>query len=416
MNLGEIRAEIKRYGFGDLDYNDAAIDGVINAAYRDIQSEGAFPFTEVGPTTVALSTSGPISTTTLPSDYNKVRAITVGGNKLRYLNQDDFIQMQITNTGTGTPEYYTIWNSELLVWPLPAGATNATVWYHQTLTALTSDSHIPDMPDRWHYLLVYGALERLYSATDEDDKRSIYSEQWARMIEQMKDDLGTTEFDRTEVIGSDYSLGSIAKLVREHGFEDIGNSQISLFANQTIRELCSRYNWSFLEKGPVELTIDSDVVALPADCAKPRRITIDNCQLEHQKMESVWRGISEKSTETTGQPEIYSIWGFDTDGETKKINVFPTPTQSYAAKLWYVTKAPAITDVTDVPPFPAAHHGVILYGVLLKCAIASADEINISKINIFRDEYNNRLEEMFQDLMQDTYDSPQVIVEDPNFY
>jgi hypothetical protein len=422
MNLQEIIDEIKRYGFGDLDYNEAAIKVAVNAAYGEVQSEGAFPFTEAGPSTVTLTDlqNGVArrSLTDIDARFNKVRTVSHNQTKLRYLEPDEFFQLRISDSATSGPLYYTIWNGQLQVWKLNSvDGVSLQMYYHRTFPDLSISTDVPAMPSRYHYLLVIGALKRMYSATDEDDKASFFTELWSQGLDQMKADIPTVEFDRTELIGSSYSLGSISKMVREHGFTDIGNSIIQLYANQVIREISSQYNLTFLERGPEEFLIDGDLLTLPADCAKPRRIMINDGNgrrmLENRMIDDLWEDIEEDSETTTGRPEAYAIWGTDTSGRNQ-IRIYPTPDRPYEAKIWYLSTPAQMAQIGDTPPLPAQHHGLVLYGVLYKCSLAATDEVLASKIPIYKQEFDERVSEMLNDMMRPTLDKPHVIT-DVNF-
>lgn len=411
MDKQTIREEIIRYGFGDLEYDANAIDGAINIAYADIQIQGDMPFAEAGPEEIVIDEGliTAISSGDLPADYNKVRAITLDDQKLRFLDPDDFIQMQLTDTSLGTPVHYTIWDGAIKVWPAPDEEKTLKIWYHKTLPALEDDTDVPDIPERYHYLLVYGALTRLFSATDEEDKHGRYLELWNGLIEVMRNDLSQTEYDRSEVIGSSYTLGAIAKIVRESGFTELGNSTIYLMANQELRELASRHNWGWLEKQDTVTITDSDLT-LPADCDKPRRIIINDSgtyrPLENILIDEYWEYYdgSDSTSQSLGTPQSYAIW--DSTGGSNRVKIYPIPDREYEADLWYVSYPEYMESVTDTPPFAPQHHRIILLGVLIQAALHSVNPELQAKLSIYKNEYIELEQKMVNDLQVPSLDKP----------
>lgn len=416
MNRRDIREEIKRYGFGDLDFPSSAINSIINVAYNDLIVEGGLPFTQTMPVDITVNPglSGEASKVNLPIDFNKARSITSGKKKFRYLDEDTFIDVQRTNSTPQEAElyYYTIWADKLLIWPSPSASMIIKLWYHRTLKPLEEETDVPEIPTRYHYMLVYGALKRLFSATDEDDKHQQYTDLWNQQMEVMKQDLDTLEYDRDSVLGNVYSMGAIANLVRGAGFVNYTNDTIILMANQVLQELSMYYNWGWSEADPKEITINRGErnIKLPPDCAKPRRILLktnsSNYELNNIKVDEYWEVFESGSGDTqSGEPENYTMWGTNQDG-TVGAMVYPVPDRDYKAKVYYLKTPDDMTDINDTPPFPKRYHRIILLGVLIQCALIATDENLRSGLDVYKAEFEQLKTDMFSDDQIASYDKP----------
>jgi len=411
MNRADIRNHIKKHGVGDLEYPDSSINAVINMAYGDIQIDGNLPFTEAGPTTltVAANVSGALAEVSLPGNFNKVRMITHGGNKLRYLSPNDFIQTRLYGDDTAAPQYYTIYaGSRLLIHPVNEAIINIVLWYNKVLAPLSGDSDIPAIPERYHDLIVTAALKRIYSALDDDEKSQYYNQLYEAEMEKCRNDVSVVEYDNLESIGSVYSLDSMAKMVREHGYKKIGDSMVRLFINQTIREISSMANWSWLES-EATISISGAAASLPVDCHKIRAIVVSEAgkdfKLEYVPADDVW----EEARDKTGNPEQYSIWGGLTNLGAQQIRVYPRPVAAVSATVYYLRKPELVVNPTDSPEIPAQHHSVVMLGVLHKCALAATEDAGLAKMSIYKTEYIEAVQSLYDDAMGRTLDTPLAI-------
>lgn len=80
-----------------------------------------------------------------------------------------------TRTGiaatTGTPQYFTITpEKHLLVYPTPAANQTITIPYRKTNQVLSSDSSTPEMPSKFHKLIIDKAAQ-YYGASDESSRQ-----------------------------------------------------------------------------------------------------------------------------------------------------------------------------------------------------------------------------------------------------
>jgi hypothetical protein len=433
MNVGEIIAEIKRYGFGSgTGHTDDTIRALINTSQSEILSAATWPFAQKK---VTINLSSNASSIAAPSDVSKVEAVyllSVQNNqatnrKLIRLSPADFLELEandLVDPVTAPSLYYSVFSSSLLgsngdrnnepgetirILPKYNAAQTGTLWYSSQAPILSGSFDHPFIPVRYHYMLVDGALARLYGATDQPDQAKAAEERFSARLEQMKSDLLETNLDRFDALTSGYSVGSIIKEVRDHGFDRAGDSLIKLWINDVINELAGMDNWPWLEKGPVEITANANtpLITLPADCAKPMKVQFKDgdINLFRERQDLLLDKYGVDVLDEPGDPERYSMWGTDPSG-VPQIRLFPIPQRNVTLNLWYLKVPTPLASVSDMPPFPVRHHRLLVLGVLLRACQMMGDEQSLSKLPIFKEEYDERLQRMRDDLMRPQIDNP----------
>jgi hypothetical protein len=240
------------------------------------------------------------------------------------------------------------------------------------------------------------------------DQAKAAEERTALRIEQMKADLLETTLDRRDALTSGYSVGSIIKEVRDHGFDRAGDSLIRLWINDVINELAGADNWPWLETGPVEIeTVSGEaLLQLPSDCAKPMKIQFpgSNINLFRERHDLLLDKYATDVEKETGQPERYAMWGTSAEG-VPSIRLFPVPNGSYSLRLWYQRVPQPLNTIDDLPPFPARHHRLLVLGVLVRATQMMGDEQSLAKLPLFKEEFDERLEKMRNDLLRPQLDN-----------
>ena len=96
--------------------------------------------------------------------------------------QDLFAQNSVI--ATGTPEYYSIWQRSLWLWPNPG----ADVSYDLTVRAYRQPvwsneaSSIPDLDERMQRTLAYYAMALAYAAQEDEILEGVYMARWDRDV------------------------------------------------------------------------------------------------------------------------------------------------------------------------------------------------------------------------------------------
>lgn len=188
MNLAELRTEVKARGFDYLP--DARINRFINTAYTlDICEDEDWPFLEATVTGTAPLTI---------SDLRSVDWVldTTNRTKLRPLSQKHITDVSTDENQIGTPEnFYVDEGDTIKTFPTNPSVT-IQVRYTKAATELTQEEDEPVFPDRFHYLVVEGAIRRAYEDDDEWQAAATTEQIFKTRLQAMKDSYATQQRDR----------------------------------------------------------------------------------------------------------------------------------------------------------------------------------------------------------------------------
>lgn len=95
-------------------------------------------------------------------------------------------------TNTGDPLYYyvtgvdtsNVW--QIGLYPIPSTAENIQIRYLRTPSDMSSDSDLPVMPEKFHDILVYGALYMFGHPYIDDNRYKIALERYSDLLNEMK--------------------------------------------------------------------------------------------------------------------------------------------------------------------------------------------------------------------------------------
>jgi hypothetical protein len=151
MTLTEMRTAVRtRMGNPSTDgfFTDAQLTDMINEALQAISSEDDWPW---------LQTSENISLTAGDGSYAP-HASWTRTKQLYITNFEPLVMISLAEineiTSQGQPEYYHIYDEEILVRPIPTVAATLIHQYIAKETALSADGDTPVMPSMFHYAIV----------------------------------------------------------------------------------------------------------------------------------------------------------------------------------------------------------------------------------------------------------------------
>lgn len=203
-------------------------------------------------------------------------------------------------------------------------------------------------------------------------------------------------------------MSSVADLIdelNEHGFEDTVTERKVAVLYDTIQDICSREPWPFLEKN-VTLTFDGTngyPSNWPTDFSKVLSIIrpADGRTIQWERRETLRKRYANVLTQA-GIPEWYSFLG-------GRANFLPIPTVSESLDMDYICTHPVIAESSVEADIliPARHHRVIAVGGLYKLYMLEDDP---ELAQVFRAEYEARLQVMREDLSRLQYDRPDRIL------
>lgn len=112
-----------------------------------------------------------------------------GEGTLRFIPFDQFYTVNMRGSGasaTGKPTVFTIGtDGTMLVHPVPDKAYVVRGQYVKTLQMLETDAEVPEMPQRFHDLIVYEALIRLAAGDESFSSLPIWASERRRLMEQL---------------------------------------------------------------------------------------------------------------------------------------------------------------------------------------------------------------------------------------
>lgn len=114
----------------------------------------------------------------MPSDLDRIDELrqAITKQKIEFIDIRSFHRIIADPTAIYTPVYYSLIgldsskNWRIGLFPTPNAVINIQMLYYQKITELSSDTDTPLIPDKWHNVLVWGALA-LYGHDFIDDYR-----------------------------------------------------------------------------------------------------------------------------------------------------------------------------------------------------------------------------------------------------
>lgn len=189
--------------------------------------------------------------------------------------------------------------------------------------------------------------------------------------------------------------------VRDHGFDDLTDTRILSFLNDTYFDVCSREAWPFLEATSAVTTNASGQVTAPTDINKVIALvptTQGAPRLVPARLDEFTKAWGSQLSQT-GDPHTYFFIG-------SSLFVYPIPSTA-ALTVRYIKVPPALTTTPDATPIlPARHHRLLVLGALQKCYVMEDDP---DQAGTFTNLYEQRISQMRGDLWMQQYDRPQTI-------
>lgn len=198
--------------------------------------------------------------------------------------------------------------------------------------------------------------------------------------------------------------------LRDHGFDDLTDSRLLGFVNDTYLEFCSLEVWPFLETtnaSVVTVAGAATLAAMPTDWRAVLSIinTTTGNAIEPERRQTIVKRFSSYLT-TQGEPSFYYRVG-------NTIGMYYVPGQVYNLMIDYVKRPAALTTPTtggsdSTPIFPADHHRVLVLGALAR---ANAMEDDPDTSAFYEGLYETKVQKIRNDLWGWQYDRPDRIID-----
>lgn len=103
--------------------------------------------------------------------------------KVRFVEYDKFIELTQNQTEEGKVSYYTIRPQDsALLFNTPDAPYSIKIDYQKSLQELVSDADVPELPDQFHRLIIYGAVMNYSEELGRQGKFNYYSIKYTRML------------------------------------------------------------------------------------------------------------------------------------------------------------------------------------------------------------------------------------------
>lgn len=175
MILSAMRTEVQARGF---DYvSTARVDAWLNDTYFEICDAMPWPFLETN-----VTGTSPLTIT----DLGKILSVvdSESDQSLSYADRRNVTAEDADLSGVGTPWVWWMENNTITVYP-GSSTDSVTVRYIKVPVVLTA-SDTPVIPERWHLLIVQGAVAQGYLDIDQYDRyqglRQAFKERLDMMI------------------------------------------------------------------------------------------------------------------------------------------------------------------------------------------------------------------------------------------
>ena len=192
--FSQLKDEVLSHQFSTSQYSDYA-GARINEGQLYVTAQTDFRELE---DSEAYTTVSGTSTLALPSDYQRVYTLTVtnSNNTLTGLEQTSRSDIDTMPTdSTGKPEKYCIDGSNIKLWPTPDAAYTMTLRHYRDPATLTNASDTPEIPGKYHHLLVSYALWKCYER-ENDYNAAIYHK--GRFDEDIMKCRGEVQYDHDD--------------------------------------------------------------------------------------------------------------------------------------------------------------------------------------------------------------------------
>jgi len=211
-SVASMLSEIDDHGFSDTSTPRKL--SFMQEAIWDVEGREPWPFIEAAPVNLTFSGSSGIPTN-MPTNFRAVTSLrdTTTGLFLGWIRDDEFEQrIGTAETETGSPSLYYFSANALNLWPVPTSSTTVKMKYLKWSDEITQDTVEADIliPKRFHQIIVWGTLWKLYEMEDDPDTAERYLGHYERGIQQMRAAVWqrqTTRPDSIQMVDEGYYTG-----------------------------------------------------------------------------------------------------------------------------------------------------------------------------------------------------------------
>lgn len=187
MNLSEMSSFLRQQADTDAtDAPDTTLTVYARAAYRDIQAR-VFPWPDkkVSYTVVTAAGTAAYDLSAFSSvDMEFVVSVADSDDVLMYVTPEQFRELSVEMTGSGSPTVYTVDRSQLKLWPTPASIITFTVTGYRDFAEWPAGSEDPDLPRGFDEAICWYMLARFYQAQEDLELSQTYMRDYEIAVNQ----------------------------------------------------------------------------------------------------------------------------------------------------------------------------------------------------------------------------------------
>lgn len=198
MNLLDLRNAVKDRLAIRSDGSGNSLDGLITNAYVNTSIDDALNRVSMErdwwwlATTASLSFDIVNGDDAVPADFMRAQELVINGSPVEYIPLQSFLNPN----SDGSSYAYTIFGTNIKIAPIPSTVTTGTLYYFRNDPALSTqvspDTKSPIMPVVYHKILVAYASHLCAARRQDEQRASLYLQEYGNFLDSMKDDNRTT--------------------------------------------------------------------------------------------------------------------------------------------------------------------------------------------------------------------------------
>lgn len=200
MLVTAMLTQIDAHGFDSQ--SEAVKLQAINDAQDDFCNRHPWPFLEDA---VTVNTTAADWSPTLPTDFRAVISIynTVTKLQLKYIRYEALHSLEgvtLSSVGQDSPYLFYFAGPELRLYPTPAAAESLRFYYIKTPAVIDDSADTLTVPDRYHRIILLGALSYLYMINDDDTLSERFARRFEDRIIQALNDGFMRQYSNPDVV------------------------------------------------------------------------------------------------------------------------------------------------------------------------------------------------------------------------
>lgn len=188
--LGELTAEVLTHQFSEPKYKPL-VERWLNQAQRRAVIESELRTQEASETYATVSEQSGYA---LPTDFARLIDI-FNSETSQLLVPLETKQFDSIPASTGRPYFYTVFGSNLTLYPTPDAVYPLTLRYWRLPVDMVAESDTPEIPVQYHELLIAYAMRQAFLRENDLQMAGQWEVQWEKGILKMRGEVQHDTFD-----------------------------------------------------------------------------------------------------------------------------------------------------------------------------------------------------------------------------